>query len=55
MCVKFFVTDVKIALANKWMRKIIPSCSNSALVEIQQEENMLVGDSLYKQNYLISA
>jgi hypothetical protein len=22
----------KIALANKWMRKIIPSCSNSALV-----------------------
>jgi hypothetical protein len=24
--------NYKIALANKWMRKIIPSCSNSALI-----------------------
>ena len=28
----FYFFIYKIALANKWMRKIIPSCSNSALV-----------------------
>ena len=39
MCtyILFFIIN-KIALANKWTRKIIPSCSNSTL--ITEKENI---------------
>ena len=44
----FFID--KIALANKWMRKIIPSCSNSAL---SQSKNSVTQEPPVIQNTLM--